>query len=258
MYEHIKCAVENGIARITMDRPASNNALNAPMFRDLIRAVEHCDADDAVKVLVVTGAGKNFSAGGDIKEMASFDFISYNLSILTGQASLSLRKCSKPVIAMVNGAAAGAGCGIALGADFRIMTEESCLLTAFSSVGLPGDTGCIYHLKQIVGLAKTIELMALSPRIYGKEAFRLGLTTRLAPDGKLEEETQSFTEKLLRRPLSALALQKRLYYEVFYRDYMAYSRLEAENLAKAGASADHREAVTAFIEGRKPVFNQKN
>ena len=258
MDKHINLHIEDGIATITIDRPASNNALNAPMFRDLIRAVEHCDADDAVQVLVVTGAGKNFSAGGDIKEMASFDFISYDLSILTGQASLSLRKCSKPVIAMVNGAAAGAGCGIALGADFRIMTEESCLLTAFSSVGLPGDTGCIYHLKQIVGLAKTIELMALSPRIYGKEAFRLGLTTRLAPDGKLEEETQSFTEKLLRRPLSALALQKQLYYEVFYRDYMAYSRLEAENLAKAGASADHREAVTAFIEGRKPVFNQKN
>ena len=99
--------------------------------------------------------------------------------------------------------------------------------------------------------------MALSPRTYGKEAFRLGLTTRLAPDGKLEEETQAFTEKLLRRPLSALALQKQLYYEVFYRDYMAYSRLEAENLAKAGASADHREAVTAFIEGRKPKFNQR-
>jgi len=258
MDKHINLHIEDGIATITIDRPASNNALNAPMFRDLIRAVEHCDADDAVQVLVVTGAGKNFSAGGDIKEMASFDFISYDLSILTGQASLSLRKCSKPVIAMVNGAAAGAGCGIALGADFRIMTEESCLLTAFSSVGLPGDTGCIYHLKQIVGLAKTIELMALSPRIYGKEAFRLGLTTRLAPDGKLEEETQAFAEKLLRRPLSALALQKQLYYEVFYHDYMAYSRLEAENLAKAGASTDHREAVTAFIEGRKPVFNQKN
>lgn len=256
MDKHINLHIEDSIATITIDRPASNNALNAPMFRDLISAVEHCDADDAVKILVVTGAGKNFSAGGDIKEMASFDFISYDLSILTGQASLSLRKCSKPVIAMVNGAAAGAGCGIALGADFRIMTEESCLLTAFSSVGLPGDTGCIYHLKQIVGLAKTIELMALSPRIYGKEAFRLGLTTRLAPDGKLEEETQAFTEKLLRRPLSALALQKQLYYEVFYRDYMAYSRLEAENLAKAGASADHREAVTAFLEGRKPQFNQ--
>ena len=258
MYAHLKLNIQDGIARITMDRPASNNALDATMFHDLIATVEHCDADESVKVIIITGAGKNFSAGGDIKEMASFDFISYELSILTSQASLALRRCSKPVIAMVNGVAAGAGCGIALGADFRIMTEESCLLTAFSSVGLPGDTGCIYHLKQIVGLAKTIELMALSPRIYGKEAFRLGLTTRLAPDGKLEEETQAFAEKLLRRPLNALALQKQLYYEVFYRDYMAYSRIEAENLAKAGASADHREAVTAFIEGRKPIFNQND
>ena len=256
MDEHIKLHIEGGIATITIDRTASNNALNAPMFRDLIAAVQHCDADDAVKVLIVTGAGKNFSAGGDIKEMASFDFISYDLSILTGQASLSLRKCSKPVIAMVNGAAAGAGCGIALGADYRIMTEKSCLLTAFSNVALPGDTGCIYHLKQIVGLAKTIELMALSAPVYGEEALRLSLATRLAPEGKLEEETRAFAAKLLRRPLGALAMQKQLYYEVFYRDYMAYSRLEAENLARAGASADHHEAVTAFLEGRKPQFNQ--
>jgi len=256
MYEHIKLSVQDGIATITIDRPSSNNALNAQMFRDLIGTVEHCDADDAVKVLIITGAGKNFSAGGDIKEMATFEFISYELSMLTGQASLSLRKCSKPVIAMVNGVAAGGGCGIALGADFRIMTEESYLLTAFSSVALPGDTGCIYHLHQIVGLAKTVELMALSPRIYGKEALQLGLTTRLAPDGKLEEETLAFAEKLLHRPLGAIAMQKHLYYEVFYRDYMAYNRLEAENLAKAGASADHREAVTAFLEGRKPKFNQ--
>ena len=170
MYEHIKLSVQDGIATITIDRPSSNNALNAQMFRDLIGTVEHCDAEDAVKVLIITGAGKNFSAGGDIKEMATFEFISYELSMLTGQASLSLRKCSKPVIAMVNGAAAGGGCGIALGADFRIMTEESYLLTAFSSIALPGDTGCIYHLHQIVGLAKTVELMALSPRIYGKPA----------------------------------------------------------------------------------------
>ena len=256
MHEHIKLSVRDNIATISIDRPTSNNALNAAMFRDLIATVERCDADDAVKLLIITGAGKNFSAGGDIKEMATFAFISYELSMLTGQASLALRKCKKPVIAMVNGAAAGAGCGIALGADFRIMTEESCLLTAFSNVALPGDTGCIYHLHQIVGLGKTLELMAFSAPVYGEEALRLGLATKLAPEGKLLEEAEAFAKKLLRRPLAAIAMQKQLYYEVFYRDYMSYSRIEAENLAKAGASADHREAVTAFLEGRKPKFNQ--
>ena len=257
MYQHIKQSIQDGIAQIIMDRPGSNNALDAEMFRDLIAAVEHCGADEAVKVIILTGAGRNFSAGGDIKEMATFSFISYELSMLTGQASLALRKCRKPVIAMVNGTAAGAGCGLALGADFRIMTEGSCLLTAFSNVALPGDTGCIYHLHQIVGLAKTIELMALSTPVYGEEALRLGLATRVAPEGKLEEETRAFAVKLLRRPLDAIAMQKQLYYEVFYRDYMAYSRIEAENLGKAGASADHREAVTAFLERREPSFNQK-
>jgi hypothetical protein len=136
------------------------------------------------------------------------------------------------------------------------MSESSYLLTAFSNVALPGDTGCIYHLHQIVGLAKTAELMAFSAPVYGEEALYLGLATRLAAEGSLLEETQTFTEKLLRRPLGAIAMQKQLYYEIFYREYMNYSRLEAENLAKAGASADHREAVTAFLEGRKPKFNQ--
>ena len=91
MYQHIKQSIQDGIAQIVMDRPASNNALDAQMFRDLIAAVEHCDADEAVKVIILTGAGKNFSAGGDIKEMATFEFISYELSMLTGQASLALR-----------------------------------------------------------------------------------------------------------------------------------------------------------------------
>ena len=256
MYEHIKLSVEGGVATITIDRQKANNALNTQMFRDFIATVAHCDADDAVKVVVVTGAGKNFSAGGDINEMATFEFISYELSMLTGEASLALKKCSKPVVAMINGAAAGGGCGIALGADFLIMSESSYLLTAFSNVALPGDTGCIYHLHQIVGLAKTAELMAFSAPVYGEEALYLGLATRLAPEGALLEETQAFVAKLLRRPLGAIAMQKQLYYEIFYREYMNYNRLEAENLAKAGASADHHEAVTAFLEGRKPNFNQ--
>ena len=98
--------------------------------------------------------------------------------------------------------------------------------------------------------------MAFSKPVYGEEAVRLGLATRLAPEGKLLEETTAFAAKLLRRPLGAIAMQKQLYYEVFYRDYMTYNRIEAENLAKAGTSADHREAVTAFLEGRKPQFNQ--
>ena len=116
MYEHIKLAVEDGVATITIDRQKANNALNTQMFRDFIATVECCDADSAVKIIIVTGAGKNFSAGGDINEMATFEFISYELSMLTGEASLALKKCSKPVIAMINGAAAGAAAAALLSA----------------------------------------------------------------------------------------------------------------------------------------------
>jgi 2-(1,2-epoxy-1,2-dihydrophenyl)acetyl-CoA isomerase len=257
MYQTLLCTVENGIATITLNRPEANNSMDRQMLWEIPRAIEACDAERDVKVIIVTGSGKNFSAGGDIRAMSTFEFLTPEVSKLAGEMSASVRKCSKPVIAMVNGTAAGAGCALALACDFRIMTEKSLFLTAFSNVALSGDSGCMYFLYQIVGLAKTLELMMLSEPIRSEEALRLGLATKVVPFGELEAETMDLANRLKERALGAIAKQKRLCWEQFCEDYAAYSQLEQELFVACAESEDHREAVTAFLEKRKPVFPGK-
>lgn len=257
IYQSVKIEIENQIATVFLHRPEAGNSFDGDFFREVAEAIEECDQNAAVQVVLLTGSGKNFSVGGDIQQMASFDFLTYDVSMLSGAMTAAVRRCSKPVIAAVNGTAAGAGCALALACDFRILTKKSILMTAFSNVGLCGDSGCIYHLYHLIGLAKTIEMMALSEPIRGEDALRLGLATKLAEEASLMEEALRFAEKLKNRPLAAIAMQKKLYWDTFYRDYDAYCRLEAELFVKSAKTADHMEAVTAFLEKRKPVFQGK-
>ena len=128
---------ENGIMELILNRPEEGNAFNKEMFFEFEDAIEACDKDDEVKVIIVTGAGKHFSVGGDIGEMAKGGFIGFDLGLYAARSIASVRRCTKPVIAMINGAAAGAGCALALACDFRIFTERGSLLTAFSNVVCP-------------------------------------------------------------------------------------------------------------------------
>ena len=256
-FDSVMIRIENEIAVVSLNRPAAGNSFDGEFFREVIEAIYLCEADERVKVILLTGEGKNFSVGGDIQQMSSFDFLTYDVSILSGEMSGAVRKCKKPVVAVVNGVAAGAGCILALACDFRIMTEKSTLMTAFSNVGLCGDTGAIYHLYHLVGLAKTIEMMALSEPIKGEEALRLGLATKLVEEDALMEEALLFAEKLKNRPLAAIAMQKKMYWDTFYHDYDAFCRLEAELFVKSSKTEDHVEAVTAFLAKRKPVFRGK-
>ena len=253
-FDSILVEVNNGIATVSLHRPEAGNSFDGEFFKEVAAAIELCDANEAVQVILLTGSGKNFSVGGDIQQMSSFDFLTYDVSILSGAMTASVRKCTKPVVAVVNGTAAGAGCALALACDFRIMTKKSVLMTAFSNVALCGDSGCIYHLYHLVGLAKTIEMMALSELIKGEEALRLGLATRLAEEDALMEEALLFAEKLKNRPLAAIAMQKKMYWDTFYHDDDAFCRLEAELFVKSSKTEDHVEAVTSFLAKRKPVF----
>ena len=253
-FDSVLVEVNNGIATVSLHRPQAGNSFDGEFFKEVAAAIELCDANEDVQVILLTGSGKNFSVGGDIQQMSSFDFLTYDVSILSGAMTASVRKCTKPVVAVVNGTAAGAGCALALACDFRIMTKKSVLMTAFSNVGLCGDSGCIYHLYHLVGLAKTIEMMALSEPIKGEEALRLGLATKLAEEDNLMEEALLFAEKLKNRPLAAIAMQKKMYWDTFYHDYDAFCRLEAELFVKSSKTEDHVEAVTAFLAKRKPVF----
>ncbi|MBR4284156.1 MAG: enoyl-CoA hydratase/isomerase family protein, partial [Anaerotignum sp.] len=127
-FDSVMVRIENEIAVVSLNRPAAGNSFDGEFFREVTEAIYLCEADEKVKVILLTGEGKNFSVGGDIQQMSSFDFLTYDVSILSGEMSGAVRKCKKPVVAVVNGVAAGAGCILALACDFRIMTEKSALM----------------------------------------------------------------------------------------------------------------------------------
>ncbi len=258
MYDTLIYEVTDGIASITLNRPEAGNAFSLQAFRETAEALGRCDTDEQVRVVLLTGKGRHFSVGGDIGAMQHTEgYISYESARLTSKMSGAAKRCSKPVIAMVNGAAAGAGCGLALACDFRIVTEKSSFVTAFIDVGLTGDTATLYHLAHAVGLVKAQELMMLNTPIKGEEAYRLGLATMLVPEGHLQKAAQELAAKLREKSPAALALQKELIWNQFYCGYDAYCELEAKLFDRAGHTADHREAVAAFLQKRKPVFSAK-
>jgi len=254
MYETLLYDVKDGVATITINRPEAGNAFSSKAFHEITQALDICSSDASVRVVIVTGSGKHFSVGGDVKAMKTKGYISYETAKATSAMSGAAKKCLKPVIAMVNGTAAGAGCGLALACDFRVMTEKSSLMTAFINMGLSGDTGCAFHLCNIVGLSKTIEIMMLSEPIGGEEALRLGLATKVASEGQLLETTLSLAETLKAKPAIALSKQKELVYNQYYKDYGEYCEMEAKLFDETGGTADHMEAVNAFFEKRAPEF----
>lgn len=254
MYETLLYEVKDEIATITLNRPEVNNAFSIKAFQETAQIFEQCSLDDNVRVVIITGNGKHFSVGGDIKAMARKGYISYENAKMTSAMSGAPKKCTKPVIAVVNGMALGAGCGLALGCDFRIMTKKSTFMTAFINMGLSGDTGCAFHLYHILGLSKAIELMMLSMPIKGEEALRLGLATQVVSEDQLFEAARALAETLKTKPPIALSKQKNLIYNQFYSDYETYSEMEARLFGETGKTTDHMEAVKAFLEKRTPVF----
>jgi 2-(1,2-epoxy-1,2-dihydrophenyl)acetyl-CoA isomerase len=169
----------------------------------------------------------------------------------------SVRECPKPVIAMINGAAAGAGCSLALACDFRVMTPKSKLVRACVKMGLSGDTGGWSYLQRLAGVAKATQLMMSGDAVAGEEALRLGLATILAEEDKLREEAYALAGKLAALPTFAIARQKKLIYETFYADLAAYSQREADYMVECSHTADFAEAVDAFLEKRAPQFSGK-
>jgi 2-(1,2-epoxy-1,2-dihydrophenyl)acetyl-CoA isomerase len=209
----------------------------------------------------LTGAGKHFSTGGDINRFKSL--IETKVGILpenvkaAGAMAMAVRRCPKPVVAMVNGAAAGAGCSLALACDFRIVTEKSKFVMAFINLGLSGDTGGMYYLQKLLGTGKAIEMLMLGAPVGGSEAVRIGLANRLAAEEQLVSETYAFAKQLANKPGIALGHQKELLNEFFYGDLEAYTEKEAEYMADCSHSADFAEAVYAFLEKRAPNFTGK-
>lgn len=262
MFETILTEKKDGIAKIIINRPESSNAFASNTYFEIRDAVNEFNSDPEVRVIQITGAGKHFSAGGDIK---AFKAKSKNTApvepeglVKVSEMGTSIRLCKKPVIAVVNGAAMGAGCALVLACDFRVMSPRTKLGMAFINMGLSGDNGGYYYLQKLIGTAKATEMMAMGSVITGEEAKELGLVTRYADSPEtLQETADTFSKELMKKAPLAFAKQKRLAYEFFYRDLPQYLQREAQLNAECFNTQDHKEAVNAFLEKREPVFQGK-
>ena len=259
MFKDILYEVKDRVAWIKFNRPEYGNAFSDDSFEEIPIALKQAEVDETVRAIVLTGVGKMFCAGGDInqfKDMIENDTggLPKSMIIATGKVALAIRACPKPVISSINGAAAGAGLGVALASDFRIMEKKSSLVTAFINMAFPGDTGVLYFLQQMVGTAVATELMMLSPAVKGESALELGLANRVVEDGSLTEGSLEFAQQIADLPTLTVQKQKQLFNEFFYADLERFTQREAELMNDASKRDDHKEAVEAFLAKRKPVF----
>jgi len=259
MERHLVEAISDGVATLTLNRPDRLNALSTPIMEGLLEALPRLAGDPGVGVIVLTGAGRGFCAGGDVKRMAEEpDARSAPDAVarLRGRMEISrlLHELPKPTIAMVNGAAAGAGMALALACDLRFAGQSARFITAFAKVGFSGDFGGSYFLSKLVGTAKARELYYTAEPIDAAQALALGVVNRVIPDASLVEATMDFARKLARGPRLALGLMKQNFNAAENGSLAELLDLEAQRQVETGRTEDHKEAARAFVEKRAPVF----
>ncbi|MBM7649143.1 2-(1,2-epoxy-1,2-dihydrophenyl)acetyl-CoA isomerase [Bacillus ectoiniformans] len=257
MFETIQYSVDNGIARITLERPDSLNAFIARMNKDIQNAVKKAEASPDVRCIVITGAGRAFCSGQDLSEVNEEMDHGQVLRDHYGPMVKQIQQCEKPVIAAVNGVAAGAGFSLALACDFRIMSERASFMNAFIHVGLIPDSGNLYFLKRIVGEAKAIELSVLGERITAEQSLNMGLATKVIPAADWESAVDQFASHIANLPTKAIGLIKRLLTAADSLTFTEYLEREAQGQRIAGLTTDHREGISAFLDKRKPTFSGK-
>lgn len=251
--ETVLSRLDEGILTLTLNRPEALNAFNRDMLARLTDALTTDALRPEVRVVVLTGAGRGFCTGQDLGEervetIAEAVVRRYNPLIA------AVAELDKPVIAAVNGPAAGAGLALALACDLRIASADAVFVTAFTRIGLAADSGICYFLPRLVGLARAFELLALSPRIDASEALRLGLVNRVVPGEALAGEVLALAAELARGPTRALGLVKRGLRFGSQSTLEQTLALEAKLQQEASHTADHQEGVTAFREKRQPRF----
>jgi len=256
--------VKDGVAVLTMNRPARLNALSRPMLAAMLDALSRLAEDPGAGVVILTGAGRAFCAGGDVKAMAEgseFDEATFEEKAQALRAHMEvsrwLHETPKPTIAMVRGAAAGAGLSLALACDLRIAGDTARFGTAFARVGYSGDFGGSFFLTQLVGTGKARELYFTADMLGAQEALALGLINKVVPDAQLEDETLALATRLARGPRIAYRYMKRNLNAAESGTLKDLLDLEAWHQIRCGMTEDHREAARAFVEKREPVFRRR-
>lgn len=253
--------VADGVAVLTLSRPDVLNAFDDELGLALLEAVQEAAVDDGVRCIVITGAGRAFCSGedlaplseqyrrGDVPDLGDTLVNRYNPLVR------ALRTAPKPVVAAVNGVAAGAGASLALACDFRIASDEAKLVLAFIRVGLVPDSGALWFLAKMVGAARALELGASGHPVDSERGLELGLFNQVVPAAEFETTWRAFAGRLATMPTAAFALTKELVNDSLNRSLDEQLDAEVRAQSAAGRSADHLEGVTAFFEKRKPTFH---
>ncbi|HEX9824788.1 MAG TPA: enoyl-CoA hydratase family protein [Actinomycetota bacterium] len=260
-WEHFGFALEDGVATVTFDRPDRLNALTFDAYADLRDLLAELPSRDDVRVLVVTGAGKGFCSGGDVHDIIGalqglgprelLDF-----TRMTGSVVQRMRECPLPIIAALNGVAAGAGAVIALAADFRLLARSASFSFLFTKVGLAGaDMGSAYLLPRLVGLGRATELLLLGEKVEAERAAELGLANQVVDDDELPKAAADLARRLVEGPALAYATTKMLLTRELDMDLGGALELEAMAQALLMKSDDHAEFYRAFTEGRDPRWS---
>jgi 2-(1,2-epoxy-1,2-dihydrophenyl)acetyl-CoA isomerase len=257
-------SLDEGVLTLTLNRPEARNALSGAMLAALAGQLAAAEIDPAVKCLVLTGAGKGFCAGGDVKGMAARGDGTVGDNTIDGAIHLQrisqratagkLFKMPKPTLAALPGAAAGAGLSLALACDLRLMASTAIMTTAFARVGFSGDYGGTYFLTRLVGAGKARELYFLSDRVSADEALRLGLANWVCPPDELAAKAREIALRLAHGPTVAYRYMKENLNRALAGEVDDCLDLEATHHIHCGQTEDHREATKAFVDKREPVF----
>ena len=256
------CEIKDRVALITLNRPEARNALSDRLTPALRRMIKQCGDDPNVGALLISGAGNAFCAGGDVKGMGN-NATKTEIPIEERVADLQMKQRTltgalvavrKPTIAALPGAAAGAGLALALACDIRIAAESAIMATGYARIGLTGDYGIAWQLTRLVGTSRARELMFLSERIDARRCETLGLVNRVVPDAELRETAFALAKSLAEGPSIALARIKDNLDHAVNSDFLDSMDQEAENMVRSARTTDHKEAVRAFIDKRKPAF----
>ncbi len=259
-YQDIIYTKGEGVATITLNRPDRRNAFSPEMRESIYRAIEDAAKDDNVRVLVLTGTGRDFCSGADVKAMAEKasqprgEEKSKEPEARPGSFYVLLHNFEKPVIAAVNGVAVGGGLDLALACDIRIASNKATFAAIYIRRGLIPAMGGTYFLPRLVGIDKACQLIWTGDMVDAREAERIGLVTKVVPHAELESATRELAEKLAKGPPLAIKKAKRAIYEGLEKNLQATLDYAAAAIKELSETEDHKEGARAFVEKREPVF----
>jgi len=254
--EHINFTIEEGVATIQFNRPKVYNSFNRAMALEVQSALDKCAENKEVRCICITGSGKAFSAGQDLQEIVAEDGPDLPVILKEHYNPIIERivKIEKPIVAAINGVAAGAGANIALACDITIAKFSATFIQAFSKIGLIPDSAGTYFLPRIVGRSKAMALAMLGDKVTAEDAEKMGMIYKVVNDEMFDDEIKKTCSKLAKMPTYGLGLTKRAINQSYSNDVFQQLAVEDELQTKAGLSEDYGEGVRAFLEKRKPNF----